>query len=107
MNPNLGSIVTAMVTPFDATLRVDYDRLASLADDLVSHGSDGLVVAGTTGESPTLTDDEKIELFRAAYLGVPSYSWRYSLLSVGVTAVVFVLGVTLFSRTEKTFMDTV
>jgi len=64
MNPNLGSIVTAMVTPFDATLRVDYDRLASLADDLVSHGSDGLVVAGTTGESPTLTDDEKIELLR-------------------------------------------
>ena len=48
-----------------------------------------------------------IELFRAAYLGVPRYSYGYSLLSVGVTAVVFLLGVILFSRTEKTFMDTV
>ena len=48
-----------------------------------------------------------IELFRAAYLGVPGYSYRYSLLSVGVTVLVFLLGVTLFSHTEKTFMDTV
>ena len=48
-----------------------------------------------------------IELFRAAYLGVPMYDYRYSLLSVGVTVVVFLLGVILFSRTEKTFMDTV
>ena len=48
-----------------------------------------------------------IELFRAAYLGVPSYSYRYNLLSVGVTVLVFLLGVTLFSHTEKTFMDTV
>lgn len=48
-----------------------------------------------------------IELFRAAYLGVPGYALRYSLLSVGVTALVFILGVILFSRTEKTFMDTV
>ena len=47
------------------------------------------------------------ELFRAAYLGVPSYSYRYNLLSVGVTVLVFLLGVTLFSHTEKTFMDTV
>ena len=48
-----------------------------------------------------------IELFRAAYLGVPGYAMRYSLLSVGVTVLVFLLGVVLFSRTEKTFMDTV
>ena len=48
-----------------------------------------------------------IELFRAAYLGVPRYSYGYSLLSVIVTAAVFLLGVILFSRTEKTFMDTV
>ena len=48
-----------------------------------------------------------IELFRAAYLGVPRYSYGYNLLSVGVTAFVFLLGVVLFSRTEKTFMDTV
>lgn len=48
-----------------------------------------------------------IEVFRSAYLGVPMYDIRYSLLSVGVTIVVFLLGVILFSRTEKTFMDTV
>ena len=48
-----------------------------------------------------------IELFRAAYLGVPRYSYGYNLLSVIVTVVVFLLGVILFSRTEKTFMDTV
>jgi lipopolysaccharide transport system permease protein len=48
-----------------------------------------------------------IELFRAAYLGVPRYSYGYNLLSVGVTIAVFALGVILFSRTEKTFMDTI
>ena len=48
-----------------------------------------------------------IELFRAAYLGVPRYSYGYNLLSVIVTVAVFMLGVILFSRTEKTFMDTV
>lgn len=48
-----------------------------------------------------------IEMFRAAYLGVPMYDVRYSLLSVGVTVLVFALGVVLFSRTEKTFMDTI
>ncbi|MBR6219310.1 MAG: ABC transporter permease [Clostridia bacterium] len=48
-----------------------------------------------------------IELFRAAYLGVPRYSYGYNLLSVVVTAAVFLIGVVLFSHTEKTFMDTV
>ncbi len=48
-----------------------------------------------------------IELFRAAYLGVPRYSYGYNLRSVAVTVVVFLVGVVLFSRTEKTFMDTV
>lgn len=48
-----------------------------------------------------------IEQFRAAYLGVPGYATGYTLLSVGVTALVFLLGVALFTHTEKTFMDTV
>lgn len=48
-----------------------------------------------------------IEMFRAAYLGVPMYDARYSLLSIGVTVFVFLVGVILFSHTEKTFMDTV
>lgn len=59
-----GAVITAMVTPFDDDLGVDYDGAAALARWLVDHGSDGLVLAGTTGESPTLTDDEKLELFR-------------------------------------------
>lgn len=62
MTDSLGTILTAMVTPFDADLRVDHRRLADLARFLIANGSDGLVVAGTTGESPTLTDDEKIAM---------------------------------------------
>jgi 4-hydroxy-tetrahydrodipicolinate synthase len=62
----LGEVLTAIVTPFDANGAVDYDRFRELAQYLVEHGSDGLVVAGTTGESPTLTDDERLELFRVA-----------------------------------------
>ena len=61
---SLGTILTAMVTPFDADLAVDHDKLAALAEHLIAHGSDGLVVAGTTGESPTLDDAEKLAMFR-------------------------------------------
>jgi 4-hydroxy-tetrahydrodipicolinate synthase len=64
MTDSLGTILTAMVTPFDADLAVDHGRLAELADYLIGSGSDGLVVAGTTGESPTLTDVEKTAMFR-------------------------------------------
>lgn len=60
-----GAVVTAMVTPFDDAGRLDLDAAAGLARHLVGHGSDGLVVAGTTGEGPTLTDDERLSLFRA------------------------------------------
>lgn len=61
-----GTILTAMVTPFDAELRVDESTAATLMHHLVGHGSDGLVIAGTTGEASTLTDDEKVALFRLA-----------------------------------------
>lgn len=60
---SFGRVITAMVTPMDRTLAVDYDRAAALAKRLVERGSDGLVVCGTTGESPTLTDEEKVRLF--------------------------------------------
>jgi 4-hydroxy-tetrahydrodipicolinate synthase len=62
----LGEVMTAMVTPFGEDGSVDYDRFRELAQHLVDHGSDGLVVTGTTGESPTLTDDERFELYAAA-----------------------------------------
>jgi 4-hydroxy-tetrahydrodipicolinate synthase len=58
-----GRLLTAMVTPFDEDGGVDYDAAAALARWLCSHGTDGLVVAGTTGEGPVLSDDEKLELF--------------------------------------------
>ena len=61
-----GAVLTAMVTPFDGDGRLDLDAVAVLARWLVANGSDGLVVAGTTGESPVLTDDEKRDLWRAA-----------------------------------------
>jgi len=62
--PDLGNLLTAMVTPFDEDLQVDYDRTAQLAVRLVENGNEGLVVTGTTGESPTLSDEEKLELYR-------------------------------------------
>lgn len=58
-----GSLLTAMVTPFSSDGKVDYKVAAQLAKHLVDHGSDGLVVAGTTGESPTLSKEEKLKLF--------------------------------------------
>ena len=62
----LGEVLTATVTPFDADGRVDYDRYRELCTYLVDNGSDGVVVTGTTGEAPTLSDDERLELLRAA-----------------------------------------
>jgi 4-hydroxy-tetrahydrodipicolinate synthase len=62
----LGNVLTAIVTPFDDEGRIDFDAFQALARHLVEHGSDGLVVAGTTGESPTLSDRERLELLRAA-----------------------------------------
>jgi 4-hydroxy-tetrahydrodipicolinate synthase len=62
----LGEVLTAIVTPFDADGSVDMDEFRRLCAHLVDNGSDGLVVAGTTGESPTLTDEERLRLFEAA-----------------------------------------
>ena len=62
----LGEVLTAIATPFRSDGSVDFHRFAALAHHLVEHGSDGLVVAGTTGESPTLSDDERLELIRVA-----------------------------------------
>ena len=63
---NLGAILTAMVTPFDDRGRVDEDAAVRLMNHLVEHGSDGLVACGTTGESATLSDDEKLALIALA-----------------------------------------
>jgi len=62
--PRFGRLITAMVTPFTADNSLDLPRAAELADKLLSEGSDALVVCGTTGESPTVFYDQKMELFR-------------------------------------------
>ena len=59
-----GRVLTAMITPFDQTGAVDYESVRRLASYLVEHGTDTIVVCGTTGESPTLTWSEEYELFQ-------------------------------------------
>ena len=60
----LGRLLTAMITPFTESGAVDFAKAADLAKNLVASGSQGLVVTGTTGEGPTLDEDEKLELYR-------------------------------------------
>ena len=60
-----GKVLTAMVTPFNENLEVDLQKTQELAVRLIESGSDGVVVCGTTGESPTLSKKEKLDLFRA------------------------------------------
>ncbi|WP_287129395.1 4-hydroxy-tetrahydrodipicolinate synthase [Candidatus Cyanaurora vandensis] len=69
-SPFLGPVLTAMVTPFSSTGGVDYATAEKLAVHLVDQGSDGLVLAGTTGESPTLTWTEEYELFQVVLKAV-------------------------------------
>ncbi len=66
MPVNLGTILTAMVTPFDADLRIDEDATVALMHHLVEHGSDGLVLCGTTGEAATLSDEEQLRVVELA-----------------------------------------
>ena len=99
----LGDVLTAIVTPFARDGRVDLDRFRTLASHLVDNGSDGLVVTGTTGESPTLSDDERFSLYEAAVdevgdraivvAGTGTYSTAHS---VHLTARAHELGVHAF-----------
>jgi 4-hydroxy-tetrahydrodipicolinate synthase len=69
---HFGRVITALVTPLDADLNVNYAEAEKLAAHLVENGSDGLVVCGTTGESPTITWEEEYELFRVVLAAVGS-----------------------------------
>jgi 4-hydroxy-tetrahydrodipicolinate synthase len=69
---NLGTILTAMVTPFDADGRVDDDSFVAMMRHLAENGSDGLVVAGTTGEASTMTEDEQLGLIGLAVAERPA-----------------------------------
>jgi 4-hydroxy-tetrahydrodipicolinate synthase len=69
---NIGEVVTAMVTPFDKNLEVDFAAAQNLAKHLVANGSDAVLIAGTTGESPTLTHEEEFKLLEAVKSAVGS-----------------------------------
>lgn len=62
MRYDAGELITAMVTPFDKNGRIEYDKVEELAKHLVKTGTDAILVAGTTGESPTLTHEEEVEI---------------------------------------------
>lgn len=63
---DFGKVITAMVTPFDENLAVDFKAFENLIEHLIKTGSDSILVTGTTGESPTVSDEEKLELFKVA-----------------------------------------
>src|SRR3984957_17617739 len=69
-SPRFGRVVTAMVTPFDKDGALDLPAAVDLARWLAEHGSDGLVLSGSPGEGPVLTDDEKVALWRAVAAAV-------------------------------------
>ena len=68
MTASLGSIITAIVTPFDAAGKVDEEGFVELLDHLAANGSDGFVICGTTGEAATLSIEE--------HLGLVEHRWR-------------------------------
>ena len=72
MRYDAGEVITAMVTPFNEKREVEYEKVESLASHLVENGSDAVLVTGTTGESPTLSFDEEIEIMSSAKRAVNS-----------------------------------
>ena len=60
---DLGRLITAMITPFDDKGEIDYEEAGHLATSLINSGSDGVIVSGTTGESPALSKEEKLNYY--------------------------------------------
>ena len=81
-----GRLITAMVTPFDASGAVDLSLAGRLARHLVDQGSDGLVVCGTTGESPTLSWEEQLQLLQAVRQAVGADAKVLCILSLVLNA---------------------
>lgn len=73
-----GELITAMVTPFDKNCNLNLEACNKLIEHLIKNGSDGILLSGTTGESPTLTDEEKIQLFR---LGVKNFGAKIKIIA--------------------------
>jgi 4-hydroxy-tetrahydrodipicolinate synthase len=75
---SIGELITAMVTPFDKDNKIDFEVASMLIEHLIKNESDGILLAGTTGESATLTDEEKIELFT---LGVKRFKTKTKIIA--------------------------
>ena len=78
MRYDAGEVITAMVTPFNEKREVDYEKVEQLAYQLINTGSDAVLVTGTTGESPTLTHEEEIEILCSAKRGNSCYDGKKS-----------------------------
>ena len=96
-----GRILTAMVTPMTPSLEVDYEAAGVLAKYLINHGSDGIVVCGTTGESPTVTDDEKIKLFQTVKEAIGDQGYVIGIVGSNYTDG----SIALAKRAEQTGID--
>ena len=81
--PALGAILTAIITPFDADGRVDEDAFVAVQQHVCATGSDGVVVAGTTGEAPTLSDEEHLRIIELAVANRPAPSTFPTLGRIG------------------------
>ena len=66
MRYDAGEVITAMVTPFNEKREIDYEKVEALASNLLDTGSDAILVTGTTGETPTLTHEEELEILSSA-----------------------------------------
>ena len=66
----IGRLLTAMVTPFTTTGEVDYVRAREISKKIIKNGSDGLVIGGTTGEAPSMSDEEKLNLYNYKFHSV-------------------------------------
>ncbi len=94
-----GEVITAMVTPMEKSGAIDYDKVESLAAHLISSGSDAILVAGTTGESPTLTNEEEIELVNSVKRAVANKA--KIILGAGSNSTASAIEYTTFAQKEE------
>ncbi len=101
MRSFFGPLVTAMITPFNSDLEIDYQKVEELVEILLQKGSDSLVVAGTTGESPVLSEEEKLNLFKI----VANVSGGRAKVLVGTGGNCTRSAIELCRKAEKTGID--
>lgn len=103
---NAGEVITAMVTPMDENLRIDFSQVEKLVEHLIQNGSDAVVVAGTTGESPTLTHDEELELLKVVKAKVKSMNSPLQII-MGAGSNSTVTAIEMSKKVEKAGADAI